>query len=128
MTTIEFTVDGEPAPKQSFRYVSGKHSYQTPRVRAWQENVAWAAKQAYKGELLCGPLAVTIVFHVKHKRRVDVDNLGKGSIDALRGVLFADDRQIVDLRLIKIQPTNENMTRVVVTCGEDVMASISDFR
>lgn len=98
---ISFIVDGEPVPKQSFRFVRGG-GYTDPRVSAWQQAVAVKAREAMQGRMpLTGPVAMRVVFVLSNHRRVDLDNLNKGVSDAMNGIVFSDDTQIISLHLVK---------------------------
>jgi Holliday junction resolvase RusA-like endonuclease len=87
------------------------------RSRGWKNDVADEAARAMAGDLWRGPLLVQIVFgfprpkahfgtgrnadQVKssaphyHVVRPDVDKLSRAVMDALRGVVYADDSQVV---------------------------------
>jgi Holliday junction resolvase RusA-like endonuclease len=98
---IIFLVDGEPKPKQSYRAVKGG-GYTDPRVKAWQQTVAIRAREAMQGrEPLTGPVSMRVVFVLGNRRRVDLDNLNKGVSDAMNGIVFVDDTQVVSLHLVK---------------------------
>ena len=99
---LRFTVQGIPRPKQSFK-VSGRGKGYTPALTlAWQNNVGSEAQLAMMGRsLLVGALACEIDFYLPDRRRRDIDNLSKGTLDGMRGVVFMDDCQIVDLHLRK---------------------------
>ena len=96
----DFTVHGNPVPKQSFRY-SKKGSYQSKRVMDWQESVGWAGKMQAPDRPLRGPFNVVLTFYRRTKRRVDLDNLSKAVLDALNGIYWVDDTQVVSLFLRK---------------------------
>jgi Holliday junction resolvase RusA-like endonuclease len=104
---IFFCVDGVPVPKQSFRYknVNGKNlSFQTARVRGWENEVGWAAKRAMNGHAPIEKekgVSVTIYFRLSAKRRVDIDNLSKCVLDGMKEIVFVDDDQVVHLELFK---------------------------
>lgn len=89
-----------------------------PKAKEWKQAVAWAARAAYKGQLLSGPLVVSMAFyrprpksHWKADRskgmtktggesiaptsKPDVLKLARAAEDALTGVLWVDDAQIV---------------------------------
>jgi Holliday junction resolvase RusA-like endonuclease len=57
-----------------------------------------------------GQLCVRLVYLLASKRRdkIDVDNLTKGTLDALRGVVFDDDSQIAHLDLVKVRGTGDD--------------------
>lgn len=126
-TGIRFFVQGEPRPKQSFRIGGagqGGHGYQPARVKAWQAEVGWAAMQMMRDAGFVAPItgrvAVTLTFHLGDCRRVDLDNLSKGTLDAMNGVVWADDQQIVMLHLTKRAPSAEPGVQVLIEiCGEN---------
>lgn len=98
---IAFFVEGTPRPKQSYRH--SKHgNYQPARVKAWQDAVAWAAKQEMIGEepLTCD-LSVDLTFYLPDKRKRDLDNLSKGVLDGMNDIVFKDDQQVIELKLSK---------------------------
>lgn len=105
MEILHITVDGTATPKQSFRY-SKRGGYQSERVKGWQETVRRAAREAYLGEPTPQPVSVSIIFVLPDRRRRDLDNLSKGVLDALTGVVWMDDQQVVHLGLTKLVGTN----------------------
>lgn len=108
---VFFRVEGTPRPKQSFKATSkdGKVRGYTPAiVKAWQNDVGWAAKQAMMGRPpMGGPLEVEIEFHLPDRRRRDLDNLSKAVLDAMNKIVFGDDQQIVRLQLSKISGSDQ---------------------
>ena len=54
-----------------------------------------------KIERLSVPLAVTLRFYRSDRRRVDSDNLAKHVLDAMNGILYDDDDQVVSLTIEK---------------------------
>ena len=99
---ITFIVDGEPVPKQSTRFDGNGHAHTSPRVKAWQTQVAIRAIEAMRGrEPITGPVSMRVVFVLGNHRRVDLDNLNKGVSDALNGIVYQDDTQVVSLHLVK---------------------------
>lgn len=132
MTTIRFTVIGKPQPAGSksgapIRRKNGSIGVamrdSNPRAKPWQAIVAHAAREAYSGDLLRGPLDVTMTFFLPRPKghygtgknsaklkpsapyfptkKPDALKLARGTEDALTGVVYADDSQIVVERLEK---------------------------
>ena len=100
---ITLWVDGQPRPKQSFRY-SKKGSYQPAAVAAWQDQVAWAAKiamQKNNRELLDGILSIKMRFQMGDRRIRDLDNLSKAVLDAMQGIVYENDNKVHTLHLKK---------------------------
>jgi Holliday junction resolvase RusA-like endonuclease len=102
MKSITFFVQGNPIPKQSFRYTKNGGGFTDPRMKTWQEMVAAEAHNAMvERDMLTGNLKATLMFSVNDKRRKDLDNLSKGTLDALTGIVFKDDSQIIRLTIEK---------------------------
>ncbi len=117
---VRFTVHGKAAPAGSKRafVVKGRAivTDANKNARPWQHLVAAAARDAYAGPLLEGPLAVTITeYRIRPKAHYrtngelskaglekpyptsapDTGKIARGIHDALTGVLYRDDAQIV---------------------------------
>ena len=61
------------------------------------QSVRTAAESRWDGEPpFMGEVAVTITY-VSSRARLDVDNIPKPILDALTGLVYADDRQVADL-------------------------------
>lgn len=74
------------------------------------------ASAAYMGASLEGPLLVNVVAvfprpklprsagsgRLRHTKKPDRDNLDKAILDGLRGIIFRDDRQVCDGRIVKV--------------------------
>lgn len=125
MMAIEFFVPGKPAPGGSKKgYSRGKHTSivdANDKVKPWMTQVAFFAAENYTGPLLEGPLSVTFVFFrlrpkghfgtgrnsgmlkvsakIAPDGRPDVLKLARAAEDALSGVVYKDDAQIVDEHL-----------------------------
>lgn len=75
----------------------------SPQARAWKQSAAWLAKQAGM-VMLDGEVHVAIRLHPRatkagaaSKTRVDIDNAIKAALDALNGIAWHDDKQVVRL-------------------------------
>jgi Holliday junction resolvase RusA-like endonuclease len=121
MEILHITVEGTATPKQSFRY-SKWGSYQSERVKTWQEKVRQAAREAYLGEPTPQAVSVSIIFVLPDRRRRDIDNLSKGVLDALTGVVWDDDQQVVHLGLTKLVGPNPR----AVICVEQFLSGGQD--
>jgi Holliday junction resolvase RusA-like endonuclease len=121
---ISITMSGEPVPKGRPRFArrgSKVQVYTPSKTAAFESALAWAGKIVMKNKApLSGPLRVRVQawFHMpKHFKRderaaaiagivrpthkFDWDNVGKIVGDALNGVTWTDDAQIVDGQVIK---------------------------
>lgn len=84
-----FVIEGPPVSQQARR---------RERVRQWRDAVRQAADQAWPDGALpvTGPLMVTILYFYE-SLAIDVDNLPKPILDALKGLVYVDDTQITDV-------------------------------
>jgi crossover junction endodeoxyribonuclease RusA len=108
-----FTVPGNPIPWERSRSRGGQH-FTAPRSRAHKDRILAFARQARVPKLL-GPVMLSVTFYRKTKQRCDIDNLVKAVQDALNGVAYADDAQIVSLVAIKAFSSGDPRTEVELT-------------
>ena len=85
---FELTVYGIPVSQQTRK---------RERLREWRQDIGSAAKREWTGGPSdSGPLMVTITY-VYDDIPLDVDNIPKPILDALKQVIFSDDSQITDM-------------------------------
>lgn len=93
-----------------------------PRSAQWKKDVAWVAKSIYREPPATGPLAVRMVFYRERPKghtnskgdlnkqgrsmpyptpKPDVLKLARGVEDALTGIVWEDDAQIVEEHISK---------------------------
>lgn len=139
-TTVEFRVYGVPAPTPRLRHrivqrrdrAAFVHAYTPTLADKWKRAVRAAASLAMGGhEPFSGPVAVERVFlfprtdeqmrpsappgRVWCPQHVgDEDNLVKAVNDALNGVVYEDDRQICDGRVLKCRCARGEAPGVIV--------------
>jgi Holliday junction resolvase RusA-like endonuclease len=68
----------------------------TKEGKASKEGIAWEIKSQYKEKPLKCVLGLEVDFYVTNPRS-DLDGLLKGFIDSGTGILFDDDRQIIEI-------------------------------
>ena len=116
--TFAFTVRGLPQPKGSSRafVVKGRAvvTSDNPKAREWAKTVRFCLQDWTRGLLPAAvPVKLTLDFalprpaSVSARRRPaptvkpDVDKLARTVLDALTGIVVADDAQIVELAVVK---------------------------
>lgn len=142
---IAFTVLGKAQPAGSKKAFAFRRSNgalgatvtdANPNAKAWKQEVASAAREAFQGHLLGGALRVCFTFYrprplghfkksgglnsagleaVHPTTKPDVLKLARGAEDALTGVVWRDDAQIVDERLVKAWGEPARMEVVIET-------------
>lgn len=136
---IEFIIEGKVKPKQSFRYTRQGFKY-TPRdVKQYARDIQYSFYAKYPKWLPSmffeKPLRAEIEVFIKipkgfskiKKQRAiageirplvkpDIDNCTKNIFDALNGIVYPDDKQIVELSIKKFYSETEfvkvNITEV----------------
>lgn len=130
---IAFTVYGNPVPKGRPRVVrlkNGKSLTFTPdKTAAWEESIQGQALKHMPERLLEGPLAVTMTFYfvkpasARRRKyphvRPDLDNAVKSVKDALNGLMWKDDAQIVDLIALKRYDSQPRVEIVIEELEEE---------
>lgn len=141
---IRFTVLGKSQPagsKKAFTYrgkggaIRAAVTDDNAKSKPWQACVASAAREAYDGPLLDGPLRVSFTFYRQRPKghiskatgkllpsadaypttKPDVLKLARGAEDALTGVIWRDDAQIIEEELCKLYGEPERCVVVIET-------------
>ena len=110
---MKFTVLGIPIPKGRPKFGNG-HAYTPERTIQYENLVKWSysPKQFHEGAIAMDIVAympipkatskTNLILMEKHIKlptsRPDADNIIKGIADALNGIAYKDDSQIVDIR------------------------------
>lgn len=109
-------VRGEPKPKGSTRaFVKGGRAITvgaSRSTRAWEFSVRTAVQSQWDGPMLEGPISLVVEFCLPRPKsapksrlfptvRPDLDKCARAVLDALTGVCYRDDSQIVWLHLAK---------------------------
>lgn len=120
MSDLVFTVFGVAQPQGSAKAFMPKGARfpivtsDNPQLKGWRQLVAQAASQALEGagQFEDGPVRLVAEFHLPrpkalgkkaraHMTRPDVDKLARAIGDALTGVVWRDDSQVVQLKVSK---------------------------
>jgi len=73
----------------------------TTEGKALKEDYQWQAKSQYHGEPLLNRLEIDVTLFFSRKGIKDWDNFHKLSMDALSGIVWADDEQVDDAHVHK---------------------------
>ena len=139
MFEVSFTIPGEAVPKARPRVFKrkGKSTAVTPEKTVKYENlVKWAAHQAMQkagAVMFLGPLQASIDIslpipsswsskrqemaiagQIAPTKRPDIDNLVKALFDAMNGIVFRDDSQVVFAVVRKLYSREPN-TRIQIS-------------
>jgi Holliday junction resolvase RusA-like endonuclease len=126
---ISFTIDGRAVPWSRTDGGRTVARFTPARVREYQDHIKLVAREAMVGiPLMRGPCVMVIRIVVRLPtswskakaiavaaagfactKRPDWDNLGKIASDACNGIVFADDCQVFDGRVIKIYGDDPRM-------------------
>jgi crossover junction endodeoxyribonuclease RusA len=109
MLRFEFVVDGPPVSQQARR---------RERVRQWIDQVRTTAAGSWlSGEVPFSESVLLSVTYFYEATSIDVDNIPKPIIDALKGLVFMDDNQVTDMICRK-----RNLTEVLIENPSAVLA------
>jgi len=120
LQTLSFFVAGLPITQGSMKafVIAGRARVTAnngSKLQAWRHAIATEARRVYSGPLIEGPVIVRVWFGLlkpasaPKKRRTwpigarsgDVDKLGRSLLDALTGVIWCDDAQVIRLEVEK---------------------------
>lgn len=121
---IKFTTPGTPVAKARPR-VTRYATYTPQKTKDYENLVKWSYKSKHKYKLFKCDLRIDITFFMQipkstskkerqailkenrhHSKRPDIDNLIKSITDALNGLAYEDDNQIVEIEAKKYYSEN----------------------
>jgi Holliday junction resolvase RusA-like endonuclease len=121
-----FLFDLEAIPKGRPRLGRGR-VYTPPRTANFEKKIKLEAKKQFTGDLIKGPVHMNARFFFKKAKsckskhmtkRCDLDNLIKSVSDALNGVVFLDDSQIISIDATKAYCTKSRIEISLYVCEE----------
>lgn len=117
MVKLQFGI--EPIAKGRPRFWNGR-AVTPERTRKFESALRALARKEYRGKVLSGPLSCRVVFYLKRGKTVkrkyptvgaDIDNYIKSCLDALNGIVYEDDKQIIEIAASK-RYGNEGMIQI----------------
>ena len=116
--TINFRVPGIPISYK--RVTHGNHPHNPAVYREYRNAVALVARSVLKdNECTLKPVSVTVwVYHpvkAASKQSGDIDNHLKSILDALNGIAFKDDGQVVKATIYKVKDKSNPRVEINVT-------------
>ena len=117
---VIFSVDGAPVGKQRPRFTKTGHTYTPKKTHDYESDIKIQAAQAMgSAEPLETPVAVYIYINhaipasyskkrkeaclnrLERPKKPDLDNVAKSFLDAMNGIVYKDDVQVVSLHVTK---------------------------
>jgi len=142
---LDFFVHGTPIPKGSKRALQHKTTKKvvmiedSKRSRPWQQMVAGSAV-AHCDKMLLGPVVASLIFWMPAPKTIpkeregtpcvkpDIDKLARVVLDALSGIAWKDDAQVISLLCYKHYATEENppgvKIQVMPVKADDTIAGV----
>jgi Holliday junction resolvase RusA-like endonuclease len=116
---ITFTFKGEPRTKSNAHQFRGKKVFIPAYIRQYEKALkeyARAVMKRRKKRPTKKLVRVKAVYYLGTKRRKDLQNLPKTTMDALNDVVYVDDSQIHEMHIRK--RLDRNNPRVTITIEE----------
>ena len=113
-----FRVEGQPRGKGRPRFTKNGYAYTPETTRIYEEEIRLRYKEKFGDDMLSGNIAVEVFInkepasYLGKKRynellgtycniKPDTDNVVKVVLDALNGVAYADDKNVVEIYAVK---------------------------
>lgn len=112
---MTFTVPGKPIPKARPRVMRGGWTFTPKKTKDYETFVAYHAIAAMPRDWKINSLySLGLLFFGSHPRS-DFDNLAKAVSDALNGVVWKDDCQVIEATIRKLTcPKGQERTEVII--------------
>ena len=137
---IPFTIYGKPQPKQRARVLKRGFTYTPKETKEYEERIRWAALEAGCWEhdgCVCLEIYSYFAIHKNDKdvkegdprpKRTDWDNIGKIVSDALNGVCYKDDSQVVMAKVVKMSSFEPRLEVIVLYVDKDDTSLILPYK
>jgi Holliday junction resolvase RusA-like endonuclease len=119
--TIKIVIPGKPVPKGRPRFTKSGHAFTPQKTRKWEKHAQLCAKKIMSGRKpITGPIHITVIAmleipkswpewkksasskgYIAPTGKPDKNNIVKAAEDALNGVVWVDDGQVVSSSEIK---------------------------
>ena len=109
-----FEVNMAPISANAMYRIVGRRLVMSARGRKFMADMS-TMLDAIAPPMVDGPVRVTITFSFSDRRRRDVDNFAKGTLDAIKNRMFGDDSLIMELHLHKVLGAPKNKILIQVT-------------
>lgn len=111
-----------PSVNRYWRHVNGR-TMVSREGREYQQAVARIVDTQWTHDMLTGRLAMVVAINPPDRRRRDLDNIAKATLDALeKAGVYQDDSQIDLLVIMRGDVVQGGMTRVAMLTGQAVDA------
>ena len=113
---VSFTYEGEPISKSNaLKRGKGKHVYKDAKFDTYEKSLRVAAAAAmFTDPPFEGPCTVYLRYYFGSYRLKDLTNMPKTTCDALNGIVYKDDSQIVNAQLEKRYDKENPRVEIVV--------------
>lgn len=117
-------IPGEPVSKERPRVTTsrgGKSITYTPKkTRAAEVVIGWEVVSQNLGIAMDAELdfRVDVLFVSKSNKRRDIDNMIKLVLDALNGVVYEDDSQVVEIHAVMARGSQEEPRTDIIVWGK----------
>lgn len=126
-TFLEVVIDGPPVPKARPRTGRNGNTYTPRRTLDHEERIAKAARNVLRGRKpTTAPVAVSVTFYVPGRRKGDVDNYLKTTLDGLNEIAWGDDSQVVHADAWVILDRANPRTEVSITTLPGAPTALGD--
>jgi Holliday junction resolvase RusA-like endonuclease len=88
-------------------YAPCRPTYNSPKGKEeYQKAIAEAARKEIERPIEADDIEVEILYvTTEPEKSLDVDNVGKPTLDALKGIAYIDDRQVRAIRIVRFDKT-----------------------
>lgn len=110
-TELTFTLPYPPSANRYWRNVNGRMVV-SASARAYKEEVGWMIRPKVKDPL---PGDIYVRVRIFRPRKIgDLDNTLKVLLDSLKGIVFLDDEQVVEIRANRFDDKANPRAEVIV--------------
>lgn len=112
--TIEVTLPEPPSANRYYRHARGR-TYRSAEATAYIARVFGLVRNS---PMLSGPVRVTMTWY-RSKKMGDLDNRAKVVFDALNGLVWGDDAQVVEIHMYRQDRPKDGALHLIAESVDD---------
>jgi crossover junction endodeoxyribonuclease RusA len=115
---MKIVLEGNPISTNTIYKTSNRRFiYMTSEGKDLKEYYQLQAMQQWKKKILENNIKIKVNLYFKDKKRRDIDNWHKLSLDALTGIVWKDDSQIFEMTIKKNIDKNNPRIEIEIITG-----------
>lgn len=110
---LDITIDWQVLSTQTIYWMHGKSRFMTKKWKQKKQEYVEAFQDSYTLWITTQPIILEVIIYHWDKRKRDIDNYNKILLDAMEGIVYEDDSQIIEMTTKKFYDKERPRVHVI---------------